>query len=195
MEKQRGQRQASRTRVAIEGAFRELMFEKGYVDITVNDITERADVGRSTFYRHYQSKADLMVAMHGLVFERLFAKSRNIDDWLSDDPHQEIVEFFKRFENRCPADFSLSQTLGADSDYIFRNVIDLLAESVTSGLNAAFCRLDKPARESAKLVAASIAGTYGWVFISWKKNFPEMSAEDLARHIQRIVHGIVQAGL
>lgn len=38
-----------------------LMQERRYDDITVQDIIDRADVGRSTFYAHYQDKEDLLI--------------------------------------------------------------------------------------------------------------------------------------
>src|SRR5262245_27540346 len=41
-----------------------LMIEKGYEVITVQDIIDRANVGRSTFYTHYTGKQDLL--MRGL---------------------------------------------------------------------------------------------------------------------------------
>ncbi|WP_280451834.1 TetR/AcrR family transcriptional regulator [Nocardia cyriacigeorgica] len=39
----------------------ELMIERGYERVTVTDVIDRADVGRSTFYAHYRDKDDLLV--------------------------------------------------------------------------------------------------------------------------------------
>lgn len=53
-------RRRERTRRTLLGAFNALLFERGYEDIKVADILERADIGRSTFYQHYRSKEDLL---------------------------------------------------------------------------------------------------------------------------------------
>jgi AcrR family transcriptional regulator len=49
-----------RTRKLIQQAFIELTVEKGFAALTVRDITERAMINRSTFYRHYLDKYDLL---------------------------------------------------------------------------------------------------------------------------------------
>jgi AcrR family transcriptional regulator len=49
-----------RTRKLIQKALLELAAEKGFANVTVRDITERAMVNRSTFYRHYLDKYDLL---------------------------------------------------------------------------------------------------------------------------------------
>ncbi len=49
-----------RTRKLMQEALIELTVEKGFAAVTVRDITERAMVNRSTFYRHYLDKYDLL---------------------------------------------------------------------------------------------------------------------------------------
>ncbi len=51
-------RRAVRTRRSIRAALMDLMHGGRYEDITVQDILDRADVGRSTFYAHYTDKDD-----------------------------------------------------------------------------------------------------------------------------------------
>jgi AcrR family transcriptional regulator len=53
-------RRAARTRRALHGALMSLILRKGYEAITVQDIIDEADVGRSTFYAHYTGKEDLL---------------------------------------------------------------------------------------------------------------------------------------
>jgi AcrR family transcriptional regulator len=54
-----GDRRVRRTRAAIINALTDLIIEKGYESVTVSDIIERADVGRSTFYAHFTDKRDV----------------------------------------------------------------------------------------------------------------------------------------
>ena len=49
-----------RTHIQLQRAFIELTVEKGFGAVTVSDITERAMVNRSTFYRHFLDKYDLL---------------------------------------------------------------------------------------------------------------------------------------
>jgi AcrR family transcriptional regulator len=53
-------RRVRRTRTAIHHALTSLMREKGYDAVTVTDIIDRADVGRSTFYTHFTDKSDVL---------------------------------------------------------------------------------------------------------------------------------------
>ncbi len=63
-----GGRRVRRTREALIGALVPLVLEKRYAAITVQDLLDRADVGRSTFYAHYRGKDDLLLrSFEGLI--------------------------------------------------------------------------------------------------------------------------------
>jgi AcrR family transcriptional regulator len=64
-------RRTQRTRQTLSLALIALVQEKRYETITVQDICERANVGRSTFYTHYQDKDDLLVSNFQQVMESL----------------------------------------------------------------------------------------------------------------------------
>jgi hypothetical protein len=50
-----------KTKKFLAEALKELILEKGYDSVTIQDIIDRANVGRSTFYAHYENKEQLMV--------------------------------------------------------------------------------------------------------------------------------------
>jgi AcrR family transcriptional regulator len=52
-------RRSARTRARLQQAHKSLLLKKGYEAITIKDICDVANVGRSTFYAHYAGKDDL----------------------------------------------------------------------------------------------------------------------------------------
>jgi AcrR family transcriptional regulator len=60
-ETQTPDRRVVRTITSLRGALIELILEKHYDSITVQDIIDRANVGRSTFYTHFRDKEDLLI--------------------------------------------------------------------------------------------------------------------------------------
>jgi AcrR family transcriptional regulator len=58
-------RRSLRTRQALHQALLQLIQERDYDEITVGDIADRANVGRSTFYAHFTDKDDLLRAGAG----------------------------------------------------------------------------------------------------------------------------------
>src|SRR5260370_8381887 len=52
-------RRIVRTRATLQHALNSLILKKRYESITITDICDAANVGRSTFYAHYTSKDDL----------------------------------------------------------------------------------------------------------------------------------------
>lgn len=67
-------RRAVRTRRALREALISLILEKGYDAITVQDITDRADLNRGTLYLHYRDKQDLLLSSSQDVFDDLIAQ-------------------------------------------------------------------------------------------------------------------------
>lgn len=53
-------RRTLRTRRALRDALLSLLVEKGWDELSVQDICDRADIGRSTFYLHFPSKEELL---------------------------------------------------------------------------------------------------------------------------------------
>jgi AcrR family transcriptional regulator len=56
-------RRVARTQRALKAALTDLILEKGYEQVTVQDIIDRADMGRSTFYAHFVDRDELLLAI------------------------------------------------------------------------------------------------------------------------------------
>ncbi len=62
MKTEKHDRRSERTRRLLGEALTSLMLERRYADLTVQDILDRANIGRSTFYAHYWDKEDLLTS-------------------------------------------------------------------------------------------------------------------------------------
>src|ERR1700679_157149 len=67
---ERKQRQA---RQRIIEAARELFLERGFDGVSVGDIAERAEVGRTTFFRHFGDKQEVVFAKEEELLETIAA--------------------------------------------------------------------------------------------------------------------------
>lgn len=62
MKREATDRRTRRTQQHLRAALIDLILERGYNIVTVQDVLDRADVGRSTFYSHFYDKEDLLLS-------------------------------------------------------------------------------------------------------------------------------------
>ena len=70
----RVQRRVARTKAAIEDAFVQLVLEQGYERVAVEDISDRADLARATFYAHYPNKEAVLFSVSNQLTEDLMQR-------------------------------------------------------------------------------------------------------------------------
>ena len=106
-------RRITKTRKAIYTAFLQLLNQKNFETITVQEIIDLADVGRSTFYSHYESKELLLDELCRYLFHHLFERVGNltIEEYLT-----HIFSHFKKNQDH------VTSLLFSKNDYFLRQL-------------------------------------------------------------------------
>ncbi len=92
-------RRIPRTRALLQHALNSLIPKKGYEAITIKDICEAANVGRSTFYAHYTSKDDLKRSGFEPLRKLLIDRQRNALAMARDDKSRRLGFSLSMFEH------------------------------------------------------------------------------------------------
>lgn len=100
MEVKRVDRRVQRTRQLLKEAFLALLLEQGYDATSIQDITDRANLGRATFYLHYRDKEELLIDSLESIVDQFIELIQQIpvEKWgLTDGaPIQEVFEYARQ---------------------------------------------------------------------------------------------------
>lgn len=175
-------RRSQRTRRLISDAFLNLMREKHYVQITVQDIIDRADVGRSTFYAHYQDKEDLLGSEFAEVLHALqhsmSAKNAEALPTVGLFEHMKQVQFIMK-----------AFVLGDSGDPLFRKVHVALTAAFEKYLAA---RQPQPAIPI-PIVANYLAGAYLSLARWWLDNNLSYSPDRMDEIFHDLAMPVIQS--
>jgi AcrR family transcriptional regulator len=89
-------RRIAKSQIAIKNAVTELMSEKSFDDITIQDIADRADVNRGTIYLHYTDKYDLLDKMVEEHIDNLRELCQSASEMTFQEGNYIWYEYFER---------------------------------------------------------------------------------------------------
>ena len=136
MKNSKADRRVQRTRQVLEQALTELIAEKGYYAVTVQDITERANIGRTTFYAHYTSKEELFLSVHFASVGAIVPEEIDAHDLLAEEAPEALIRQFEALPQARPLYFDLAQ--GGDIPTFQREMRSYLARKLEKSLRKAF---------------------------------------------------------
>jgi AcrR family transcriptional regulator len=173
-----------RTEQALRGALLELMMEFGYEKLSVQQILDRAGVGRATFYLHYSSKEDLLrTSLEGLR------------EHLTHDRHTGVIN---KTSLSTPLGFSLAffqhinshrklyrAIVGRESGAIVdKRMRQMLADLVRDDLGSPGHRVG--AGNTADLAAQYVAGALMSIVTWWLDRNIKLSAKEIDRTFRQM---------
>jgi AcrR family transcriptional regulator len=190
MSPEKTDRRINRTRATLFQALSELMLEKRYDDITVQDIIDRANVGRSTFYAHFQDKEALATANLAHILDSLAGAMEQDGSSLHNllpgrDLFEHIREHYSMFK---------AMTSGHGLELFFDKGQAYWSNRLTGPLQAML-----PAGQEAgipiPILANFVAGTLVTLLKWWIDNKMPIDSDRMAEIVGQLVTPGVQAGL
>jgi AcrR family transcriptional regulator len=190
MQNHKEDRRKGRTRQLLREALFALMVEKRYDRITIQDIIDRANVGRSTFYAHFQDKEDLVTASLEWVLEQLAENAAHV----APTRHQLIptLELFQHVQEQQQLFKAVAKGRGFEvfvekgQAYWSKQIQIQLATMVPKG--------KKPA-VSLALVSTYVANTLATLLKWWLDNKMPYPPERMEEIFQQLVTPGVEAVL
>jgi len=174
-------RRVQRTRKLLSDALVALIVDKGYERVTIQDILDRANVGRSTFYAHFENKEQLLFS-GGTTFSQLLERPANGRDEM---PAVDLRALFDHIaENRLLAKAMIGRSGG---DIVARHLREVLAWRLTEQL--AQRPEPDPARD--RLLAEAAAAALVSVVVTWVEEDLPLDPHEVAVLAQAVATSLL----
>ena len=175
-------RRQRKTREAIFGAFIELLSKKDFTQITVGEIIEQADVGRATFYAHFETKDFLLKELCEELFCHIFDAENNEQSghkhiFACDAPDSVFLHLFQHIEKN---DNNILELLSSQNNELFLRYFRFnLQRLVISQLPLFEARKNEKLPEDFWInhIASAFVETLRWWIDNGLKESPEMITE------------------
>ncbi len=86
-------RRQQKTRAAIIASFDKLLSTKNYNKITIQEIIDEANIGRSTFYAHFETKDMVLISICTEMFDHIFLEE--LPEQINTDTDQDTMRYLE----------------------------------------------------------------------------------------------------
>lgn len=190
-------RRVRRTRRSLKEALSELLAERDYDAITVQEIADRADVGRSTFYAHFESKEDLLFAG---VDRHLMAFVEGVPPGVDAEADGRRFRFSLPLLRhvRLQRRFFEATILGGSNARLREVSAGIMTDVVLTELHRLASAAVDPAsgsgstrREHRMATARAVVGAFMGLLDWWLRSAEHLPAEAVDEVFQRVASGLV----
>ncbi len=185
-------RRVPRTRKLLQDALMALILEKGYEAVTVQDIIDRANVGRSTFYAHFLDKQALLLS--GLEQLRVFLAQQQPPAVAA--PGAPRLHFsLAMFEHACGYRPVYRALVGTQSGAVVRRHIQQMLTDLVCDELAALAPRDAAAPISHEIVVQYTVSAFMGLLSWWADHEPPGTAAQMDAIFQQLTMPGVLASL
>jgi AcrR family transcriptional regulator len=176
-------RRMRKTKVAIYAAFSELLAKKKYSQITIEQIINLADIGRSTFYSHFDTKDELLKSMCLDMFQSMALSEHSLD---ITDSHSIVTELLCHIKNNKKA---INGVITSESGNLFiRYFKDYFNQRIEKLLD----RFDKPYATVPKdFLINHISGSFIEMVEWWVESGMKQTPEELTEYYLSVISPII----
>jgi AcrR family transcriptional regulator len=168
-----------------------LIRERGYDAVTIQDIVDRANVGRTTFYLHYASKDELFLGCHEAIIQQFaFGPHARLsrDELLSPDAPPGMARAYQHLADVRPVLYPMFQ--GRDGLLLLQRLRDWCAREIASTLHVAFDEAESTV--PIEVLAHSLAGAQLGLLHWWLQKRQSYSPEQLALTFHRLQRATIR---
>ena len=191
MTKKQRDRRVQRTKQALYEALVSLILEKRYDKITVQNIVDRANVGRSTFYAHFLDKEDLLQKGFAMFSEQTEPDKETV---LSSEANGLFDDLFF-FQHFCHAHLQRhlheAMLMGGGNEVLLTTVRRYLQEDIETHLSRQF-PADKSPIIPLPMIAHFLAGALLFVSEWWLDKERPYSPEEMNDMFHQLALGGVE---
>lgn len=182
--KKREDRRIQRTRQALQQAFVEVVREKGFSATSIQDITERANVNRGTFYLHFTDKYMLVDTFVREDFQRLLANALpSTSCWNRETLHLLVQTIVDHFERKYHHQHHIPQAV---APLVERAIHEELTDLLLTWLEQSERKVIQW-----RVPMETIASIVGWAIfgavIQWSQEETTVSSEEMTRAILLVI--------
>lgn len=189
MQEETQDRRIKRTKMLLQNALVDLMLEKAVGKISVKELTQKADVNRSTFYLHYLDIYDMLEQMENEFVETI---QGFFHDFFTPLPTSMPLTLFVNISEWLEQDkeYYVKLLRGSASGYIFEELESRIRDEFLTLLYLIF--LDEESLDLRTRVNFTVSGTVG-VLRMWVMEGGNISLVELSETIDDILNnGTIQ---
>lgn len=189
MQEETQDRRIKRTKMLLQNALVDLMLEKAVCKISVKELTQKADVNRSTFYLHYLDIYDMLEQMENEFVETI---QGFFHDFFTPLPTSMPLTLFVNISEWLEQDkeYYVKLLRGSASGYIFEELESRIRDEFLTLLYLIF--LDEESLDLRTRVNFTVSGTVG-VLRMWVMEGGNISLVELSETIDDILNnGMIQ---